>query len=120
MTQTPSSEYFKKKSKRLKSRLDQLNSADLIQRQAIAVQYNPSKDKAPKVVAVGKGRVAQKILDLAEEYRIPFYEDSGLTDLLGKLTIQSEIPPHLYKLVAEVLVFVFQLNQSRKKKSPLS
>jgi len=110
-----SSQQFKNKAKRLKKRLEQLQEAAPDARQAIAIQYNPSKDKAPKVVAAGKGRIAQKILELAEEHRIPFYEDTGLTDLLSKLTLNSEIPPQLYKLVAEVLVFVFQLNKGRKK-----
>jgi flagellar biosynthesis protein len=84
-------------------------------RNAIAIQYDKNKGKAPRIVATGKGAVADKILAVAEENRIPFYEDDALANLLSKLELDSEIAPELYVLVAEVLAFVFQLDQKAKK-----
>ena len=83
---------------------------------AVAIKYDVSKDRAPKIVAAGKGMIAEKILNLADEHNVPFFEDPALSELLSKFEIESEIPPDLYTLVAEVLAFVYQLNKLAKKK----
>ena len=59
------------------------------------------------------------ILDVAEEHKVPFYEDESLAQLLEKLELDSEIPPELYSLVAEVLAFVYQLDRLAKKRQEL-
>ena len=79
-------------------------------KKAIAIKYTKTKDKAPKVVAKGKGTIAQKIIDLARKHNIPLYEDRNLAQLLESLDLDTEIPPELYRAVAEVLVFIYRLN----------
>ncbi len=105
------------KSKQLKRRLDQLQSTKTGDKvRAIAVKYDPKKGRAPRIVASGRGPVAEQILKLAEENRIPLYEDEVLTELLSKLELDMEIPAELYTMVAEVLAFVYQLNKLAKAK----
>jgi len=103
--------------RRVKRSVDQLelpeNKRNL---QAIALKYDVQKGKAPKIMATGKGSVAEMILQVAEENKVPFYEDSTLADLLSKLQLDTEIPADLYTLVAEVLAFVYQLDKLAKKR----
>jgi flagellar biosynthesis protein len=83
---------------------------------AIAVRYDIDRDKAPLILASGRGPVADEILRLAEENKIPLYEDPELAKLLSKLELDTEIPPELYTLVAEVLFFVFKLDRMAEKR----
>ena len=64
--------------------------------------------------------VAQKILKVAEENKVPFFEDKSLTDLLAKLDLDVEVPPELFTLVAEVLAVVYQMDKMAKKRSKMS
>lgn len=82
---------------------------------AIAVHYEKEKDTAPKVVAKGKGVVADKIIELARKNDIPLYEDPDLIEVLSKLDLGQEIPAEMYKLIAEVLVYVYRSNNKAKK-----
>ena len=70
-------------------------------KQAIALEYDPS-DEAPRVVASGKGILADKIIEKARESSVPIHRDDKLADTLSRL----DIPPELYEVVAEILVFV--------------
>ncbi|MCF6094340.1 EscU/YscU/HrcU family type III secretion system export apparatus switch protein [Microaerobacter geothermalis] len=78
---------------------------------SVALSYQQEKDMAPKVIAKGKGRVAENIIEKAKEHQIPILEDSSLVELLSQLDIHQEIPPELYQVVAEILVFVYQLDK---------
>ncbi len=80
-------------------------------KKAVALKYEREKDKAPRVVAKGKGLIAEKILEIAKENNIPLYEDKGLAEVLEALEINTEIPPELYRAVAEVLAFVYSINK---------
>ena len=82
-------------------------------RSAVAMRYDLDKDSAPKVVARGKGAVAEKILELARQNGIPVHEDPELIEALAKLDIQQEIPPELYQVMAEVLTFIYRANKKR-------
>lgn len=104
--------------KRIKKSVDQLEKPTK-RRQAIAIKYDVEKGKAPKIMATGQGNIADMILQVAEENKVPFYEDSSLADLLSKLELESEIPPELYTLVAEVLAFVYQLDKLAKKRQKI-
>ncbi|MTI53825.1 EscU/YscU/HrcU family type III secretion system export apparatus switch protein [Geosporobacter ferrireducens] len=75
-----------------------------------AIQYNEEKDHAPKVVAKGKGEIAQKIKSIAEVHEIPTYQDEKLARQLYNLSIGEEIPPELYHVVAEILAFIITLD----------
>lgn len=85
-------------------------------RTAIALRYDVDKDRAPVLLASGRGPVADEIVRIAEENQIPLYEDLKLVELLSKLEIETEIPPELYVLVAEVLFFVFKLDKMAAKR----
>ncbi len=85
-------------------------------RTAVALRYDVEKDKAPLVLASGRGLVADEIVRIAEENKIPLYENPDLANLLSRLEIEVEIPPQLYVLVAEVLFFVYQLDRMAEKK----
>lgn len=80
-------------------------------RAAVALKYHAATDHAPKVVAKGRGLVAEKIIALAREQGIPMREDPDLVQLLTQIDLDQEIPPTLYKVVAELLAFVYRLNQ---------
>ncbi|HCJ79377.1 MAG TPA: flagellar biosynthesis [Desulfotomaculum sp.] len=82
---------------------------------AAALRYKQNKDKAPVVVASGQGELAQKIKEIAQEHKIPVYQDEALAKTLVKLGVQVEIPPELYAAVAQVLVYVYQLDQKAGK-----
>ena len=83
-------------------------------KQAIALQYNPG-DEAPTIVASGMGIVADKIIEKAKESDVPLYEDSKLANTLSKLEIGDMSPPELYGVVAEILVFVDNLDRLKGK-----
>ena len=84
-------------------------------RHAIALEYDPNNDNAPKVVASGQGILADKIVEKAKENKVPVHKDSKLADSLSRLEVGQEIPPELYEVVAEILVFVDAMDKIRAK-----
>ena len=105
--------------KKLKHKVKDLSDQDKQNLQAIAIQYDKDSKKAPMIIASGKGAVAEKILNIAEENEIPMVQDKKLSKLLSSIKIKSEIPPKLFKLVAEILAFIFYLEKMSKKRSSL-
>ena len=87
---------------------------DLRKLTAGALSYEKG-DMAPTVVASGKGKVAQRIIETAKENDVPLHEDSKLAETLSNLEIGEMIPPELYEVVAEVLVFVNDMERIRSK-----
>lgn len=83
-------------------------------KQAIALEYNPDEE-APKVIATGRGAVAERILKRAKEADVPIHRDDRLADTLSRLEIGEMIPPELYDVVAEILVFVDAMDKIRAK-----
>lgn len=83
-------------------------------KQAIALEYDPS-DQAPKIIATGKGRLAERIIETAKESDVPVHKDEKLASTLSKLDIGDFIPPELYEVVAEILVFVDKMEKIRAK-----
>ncbi len=81
---------------------------------AVALAYNPG-DAAPKILATGKGEVAEKIIETAKANDVPFYQDNKLADTLSRLEIGDAIPPELYDVVAEILVFVDDMDKMKAK-----
>jgi flagellar biosynthesis protein len=77
---------------------------------AVALKYEKEKDAAPRVVAKGRGFVAQKIIEAARAHRVPLHEDKNLVEVLEALDLETEIPSELYRAVAEVLAFIYRLN----------
>jgi|ERR1035437_127117 flagellar biosynthesis protein len=91
------------------------NSNSKPKKSALAIHYDKDKDRAPRITAKGKGTIAEKILELARENNIPIHEDPDLLEVLSKLDLGQEIPPDLYKLIAEVLVYVYKSNNKASK-----
>ncbi len=83
-------------------------------KQAIALSYDPSDD-APRVIASGTGILAEKIIEKAKEEDIPLHKDDQLAQTLSKLEIGDMIPPELYEVVAEILVFVDRMDKIKEK-----
>lgn len=81
---------------------------------AVAVAYEPG-ERAPKILATGKGELAQKIVEKAKEAKIPFYQDNELAGTLSKLQIGDMIPPELYEVVAQILVFVDDMDKLKER-----
>ncbi len=81
------------------------------QKKAAALRYKQGEDNAPKLVAKGSGEVAERILQIARENGIPIREDKPLLDVLSSLDLYQEIPPELYKAVAEILAFIYSINK---------
>ena len=77
---------------------------------AAVLKYDP-KDVAPKVVAKGAGYVAEKILEKGKAEQIPVYRDPKLADELTKMDLGESIPPELYEVVAQVLLFISDLDK---------
>ncbi|NTW38246.1 MAG: hypothetical protein HGB17_19590, partial [Syntrophobacteraceae bacterium] len=76
-------------------------------RKAAVLKYKHQIDRAPRLVAKGKGMVADRILELARKHRIPIQSDPALVEVLSQLDIDQEIPPDLYRAVAQVLAYVY-------------
>lgn len=85
-----------------------------LEKTAVAVAYEPG-ESAPKILATGKGEVAEKIIEKAKENDVPLYKDNKLADTLSKLKIGDAIPPELYEAVAEILVFVDDMDRLKAK-----
>lgn len=79
-------------------------------KQVAALKYDPESNSAPQVIGMGKGVVAEKILEIAKEKNIPVYKNDELAETLNTLNIGEEIPPELYEIVAEILVFIGNLD----------
>jgi flagellar biosynthesis protein len=78
--------------------------------QAVALRYRLKEDPAPKVTAKGRGYLAERILEVARAHNIPIREDKNLLEVLSRLDLDEVIPPEVYKAVAEILAFVYQLS----------
>jgi flagellar biosynthesis protein len=82
---------------------------------AVSLKYSGGSKSAPKVTAKGQGWVAEKIIALAQEQNIPIRKDKDLVELLEKIDVGKEIPASLYKIVAELLAWVYQMNNEYPK-----
>lgn len=76
----------------------------------IALRYAPETGAAPKIIAKGEGFVAEEILRIARENDVPLRHDPALAGALATLDIGQQIPPELFRAVAEVLAFVYKMN----------
>ena len=85
---------------------------------AVAIKYEKDAMEAPKVIAKGSELFARKIIDLAKTHQIPVVENIPVARALYKLVdLNREVPPELYKSVAEILLFVYNLKEKRKSKT---
>lgn len=76
---------------------------------AAALRYEPDKDAAPRVVAAGRGIIAERIVAAAQEAGVPVYRDEKLAWTLAGLGVDTPVPPQLYDVVARVIAWVYEL-----------
>lgn len=81
---------------------------------AIALSYDPA-DTAPRVIATGKGYLAERIIERAKEQNIPLHRDHALANSLSKVELGSYIPPEFYEIVSEILIFVGNMDELKSK-----
>ncbi len=85
-------------------------------KKAVALLYDPQKSAAPKVVASGAHRIAEKIIATAVEAGVQIKQDADLAELLAKIPVGEEIPATMYQTIAEILAFVYSVNSRYKEK----
>jgi len=83
---------------------------------AVALSYDEQKNAAPRILAGGSGLIAETIIEKAREAGIHIQENPDLVELLAKVPIGEQIPPELYQTIAEVLAFVYSVNDRFKQK----
>ncbi|MCZ4149357.1 FhlB domain-containing protein [Escherichia coli] len=82
-----------------------------LSKRAVALKYIPGETEAPVVVAKGRGKVAEAILEKAKENGVPVQEDAALVEVLSKLDLDEQIPAELYQLVAEILTYIYRADR---------
>lgn len=80
-------------------------------KQAIALKYDIEKDSVPKIIASGQGIVADNIISTAEENKVTIHQNDKLVKELIQFKVGTEIPPELYEIVAQILVFVEEIDK---------
>jgi flagellar biosynthesis protein len=89
-----------------------------VPQQAVALKYDMEQDTAPRVVAKGRGHVAENIMAAAQKNAVPVYQNKTLVNMLMALEIDREIPPELYRTIAEVMAYVYRIDKKAKKNPP--
>lgn len=92
-----------------------MSEKKFVRKEAIALSYNPSNNSGPTVVAKGKGKIAENILEQAALHEVPIHEDPNLVQLLGQLDLNESIPEELYQAVAEVFAFIYHLDRKHEQ-----
>jgi len=82
------------------------------ERSAIALSYDQEATGAPRIVAKGRGLIAEQILALAEEHDIHIHQSPELIEVLIRMELGDEIPEALYRAIAEVIAFAYGLKQT--------
>ena len=96
---------------------EELEAEALAENKAVALKYDYEKNLAPKVVAKGRGHVAENILEAARKGKVPVYQNKSLVNMLMALERDKEIPAELYTTVAEILAYVYRIDQRRKERN---
>ncbi len=80
-------------------------------KKAVALKYDKKAKDTPNVLAKGRGLIADHIVSIAKKNGVPIYPDRDLVTALEALDLDVEIPEELYRAVAEVLVFIYDINK---------
>jgi len=80
-----------------------------------ALKYDVDRDQAPRIVALGSGSIAEKIIKTAKKENIPIKEDKDIVEILAKMNIGDQIPEELYTVIAEILSFFYELDELKSK-----
>jgi flagellar biosynthesis protein len=84
-----------------------MNNHDQNPRQAIALSYDGQQ--APTLTAKGDDALAEAILAIAREYKVPIYENAELVKMLARMELGDSIPQELYLTIAEIIAFAWRL-----------
>lgn len=90
---------------------DKMQDKQFSKQKAVALRYNSGVDSSPKVIASGEGLVANRILEKAKEADVAIYEDKELVEELTNINLGANIPPALYEVVAQILIFADSLDK---------
>ncbi len=82
-----------------------------INTKAVALKYKAYEENAPKVIAKGKGEIAKKIIEKANKYDIPIFQNETLADMLLSVEVDEEIPPKMYQAVVDVFIWLYKLEE---------
>ena len=82
-----------------------------MKQKAVALKYDDQTSSAPKVTASGEGFTAENIIKIAKLHDVPIKKDEDLVELLSKLDIDKEVPPEMYKAIAEVFSFLYKMTK---------
>jgi len=91
--------------------MDDTGDKKAARQKAVALRYDADDEAAPRVIAKGAGLTAERIIEVAREHNIHVHNDPDLVNVLSKLDVETVIPEGLYVAVAEVLAFVYRLNE---------
>jgi flagellar biosynthesis protein len=75
-------------------------------RRPLAVALTYEAPRAPRVVAVGRGELGQRIIDTAREHGVPLETNAPLAEALSTIELESEIPEELYEAIAIIIGFI--------------
>jgi flagellar biosynthesis protein len=84
---------------------------------AVALRYD--EPDAPKVVAVGRGLIGQRIIDAAKEHGVPLETNAPLAQALSTVEVESEIPEQLYEAIAVIIAFVLRAAKTPTPPRPM-
>ena len=87
------------------------------EQKAVALKYEGKKDPSPRISASGSGDLAKKIIEIAEQHKIPIRKDADLVEILSVLEVDSFIPLEAYAAVAEILSYIYSKNAERREKN---
>ena len=92
-----------------------MEDKNLLEKKAAALKYDKERENAPRLKAKGSGHVAKNIIQVASEHDIPIVEDEDLIELLSKVEVDKQIPGTMYKAVAEVFAFLYDVSKNKKE-----
>ena len=86
-----------------------------LNKKAVALKYDDSKNTSPVIVASGMGYTAEKIVEMANENGIPVYEDNSLATMLTQLELGSQIPEELYQTIVDIYLYFLDFVPGKQK-----
>ena len=72
---------------------------------AVALKYDENSNIAPIIVASGTGYMAEKMIEVASENKIPVFEDNSLSTILSRLDLGAEVPEELYRVIVDIYIY---------------
>ena len=82
-----------------------MSQYDTLEQKAVALKYDETQNSAPVIVASGRGYVAEKIVEIANDNGVPVYEDNSLATVLTQMKLGKEIPPELYQTIVDIYAY---------------